>query len=271
MSRSVVLLAPRSFERYSGRLAEDQLRIITRAGYPASLKNLSRLFSGEDPAALSPGWHGANPMAGYCLESFLKQRGYEARAVFDWDTDEALERALKDDPLALCLSTTYITSGSLLKDCLESLRRLAPGLPIIVGGPYILKQALELEASRLPGYQAKLKEFAINIFQGTVFSALAPSAVRDAIYVVSEYGEYTLLEVLRRLERGQRSPSSWGRCPTWCSPCPTTPGWSRPRSQSPWISTRTTRGGIWWSRCPSRYPCAPAWAVPTAAATATIP
>ena len=145
MRHSVVILAPNSFGRFRDPAVESQFQVLLRGSNLASLHNLDLLFN--SPLAepqLDNGFKETNPMAGYFLESFLKRHGYEARSVFDWKDDADLEQALALDPIAVALSTTYITDNELLSACLRAVRQAVGSLPILVGGPYIWKQKLEL-------------------------------------------------------------------------------------------------------------------------------
>src|SRR5688572_23575128 len=156
---SVVIVAPNSFERVIGRSWENQFQVVTSNGHLASLTNLDTLFN--RPVAsigLDRGWKGTNPMAGYYLESFLKLNGYEAHAVFEWDNDDHLLEAMKSDPLAVAFSTTYVTDNETLSSCLSALRKVVGAVPIIVGGPYIWKQRLQMLRDRANDQQ-RIKEW----------------------------------------------------------------------------------------------------------------
>lgn len=205
---AVVIVAPNSFERVLGCSWENQFQLITKSGHLASLTNLDRIFNSDvRHAELDKGWKSTNPMAGYYLESFLKLKGYEARCVFDWETDSSLLSALQLDPIAVAFSTTYITDNRMLADCVRSLRPVIGGLPLIIGGPYIWKQKLErsrdsaLNLEHATGMQA----MGVDLLADCLFGPQSEPILRDAIYIAQEFGEYTLLKVLAALESGGRS------------------------------------------------------------------
>src|SRR3990167_7710839 len=127
---AVVIVAPNSFSRFLGVAFENQFQVITKTGHLASFPNLDILVNWPTQK-LDDGYKDANPMAGYYLESFLKQRGYDVHVVFDWETDNDILQAMKADPIAVCFSTTYVTDSLLLADCVGALRHVVPDVPII--------------------------------------------------------------------------------------------------------------------------------------------
>lgn len=217
---SVVLVAPNSFARFRDPAVESQFQLLLRDTTLASLHNLDLLFN--SPLAepqLDQGFKEANPMAGYFLESFLKLHGYDALTVFDWKDDEHLERALRSDPIAIVLSTTYITDNGLLCACLDALREVVGSLPIIVGGPYVWKQRLEM--SRCAGGNAdgeQWRAFGVEPLSDCLFGPNSRGALRNAIYVAHEFGEHTLLRVLEKVGEGKSRREALAEIPNLVLP-----------------------------------------------------
>ena len=206
---SVIVLAPNSFARFLGAAVESQFALMIDGDHQGSLHNFDMLFN--SPLASPPldnGFKEVNPMAGYYLESFLKLHGYEARCVFDWNDDGALERALGSDPIAVALSTTYITDNELLATCLEALRGVVGDLPVVVGGPYIWKQKIELGRDGCLNAEevAEARSWNVELLEDCLFFGAKPTALRQAIYVAHEFGEYTLLRVLDKIREGKTQP-----------------------------------------------------------------
>lgn len=207
---SVVLLAPNSFNRFLGISFENQFQVMTKSGHLASFPNLDILFNNRKKN-LDNGFKSYNPMAGYYLESFLKQRNYDCKVVFNWDTDDDLIEAMRSDPLAVCFSTTYVTDSDLLADCVRALRKVAPGVPIIVGGPFIYKmrmefdrdvtghgcQTIQLGKSRVEAFH----EYDVDLLANCLYGPHTCQDLRDVIYIASEFGEYTLLKVLDAIKQ----------------------------------------------------------------------
>src|SRR5262245_34424120 len=205
--RSVIVVAPNSFRRIHHQSWENQFQVLTRSGEPASLVNIMRLLrqSTRHPV-MEQGWRGTNPMAGYYLESFLKRHGYAAHTVFDWEDDQALKKAMNSDPLAVAFSTTYVTDNHMLAQCVLELRRIIGDLPIIVGGPYIWKQRLQWERDSVlsPDHIAEYQQFGVNPQAECLFGPSVDPPLSSPLYIANEFGEYTLIQVLKALE--SRSP-----------------------------------------------------------------
>jgi radical SAM superfamily enzyme YgiQ (UPF0313 family) len=188
--------------------------------------NLNLIFQSANPdLELEPDWDYHNPMAGYYLESFLKIRGYEAHCVFNWNDDLELTRAMRSDPIVVCFSTTYVINNLTLESALKALRRVVGSTPIIVGGPYIWSQHLQYVASSNlvpPFWQSNakhgadgrqedaLREFGVDPLKDFLFKSAASGTIRDAVYVASEFGEFTLLRLLEAFEQDGGSSRSVG-------------------------------------------------------------
>lgn len=204
-TRSVVVVAPNSFERVIGRSWENQFQIVTQTGHLASLTNLDTLFNRPSASiCLDRGWKSTNPMAGYYLESFLKLNGYEAHSVFEWEDDDHFIQAMKSDPLAIAFSTTYVTDNEMLAACVNALRRVVGTVPIIVGGPYIWKQRLQMLRDGVADRQ-RVKEWedsGVDVVAECLFGPRTEAILREPIYVASEFGEYTLVRLLDALKQG---------------------------------------------------------------------
>ncbi len=201
----VVILTPRftSLARFGGKSFEAKLSLETRSGHPASLPNLDSLIN--SPLAnprLGRGLKTANPLAGYVLETFLKLNGYPTRTVFDWDDDGPLEQALSVDPMAVLLSTTYITDPGILAACLGQLRKLVGNLPIVVGGPGVLKQRMLMGRNAKRARAAALASFGVDEQADLLFSTRPDPRTTDAVYVTSTHGLHTLLDLLPAIEGG---------------------------------------------------------------------
>src|SRR5512142_2158512 len=108
----VLVVAPNPFEDARAPAYEADFWLRTRSGHLASFSNLVRQFNPVGASQPPPvnRWKAAPPLAGYYLESFLKTHGYDARAVFQLDDAGAWAAADPRTPLAVALSTTFITN-----------------------------------------------------------------------------------------------------------------------------------------------------------------
>ena len=214
----VLIFAPNAFASPGSTSYEVEFRLRTRSGHLASFSNLVRLFNpiGDKPPELDNSWREARSMAGYYLESFLKVRGYEARTVFDLERDGRAAVA-GETPLALVLSTTYITTVDGLATMVRDIRSLAgDDVPLVVGGPYVWKQALASGTER--------EDLDSDPSSERLFAERTDPDLRSVIYVAHEFGEHTLLRLLEALARGDRSPEDLRDVPNLALPVDGT-GW----------------------------------------------
>ena len=213
---AIVIIAPRftDLARFGGASVEAKLQVMTRWGVPASLTNLDTIVN--SPLANPPlgrGLQGAGPMAAYYLESFFKRRGYRAQSVTGWEDRAALERAMRADPVALLLSTTFITDPGVLVACLRELREVAGATPILVGGPFVYKQMRLLRHGPESRRAAALAAFDVDDDTDRLFTARSDPALDGCVFVADPQGERTALRVLERLSRGARGAAALADLP----------------------------------------------------------
>jgi radical SAM superfamily enzyme YgiQ (UPF0313 family) len=197
----VLVVAPNPFEDASTQAYECDFWLRTSSGHLASFSNLVRLFNpvGRSKPTLDNRWKAIRPLAGYFLESFLKTHGYDARAAFS--LEEAAGACRVAAPAAVALSTTFITSATQLASTLRRLREVVPAdVPIVVGGQLVWKHYLWG-----PDRFAERPEVQSRPELAPVFGPHGDPALRDPLYVASEFGEHTLLRVLEALGRGGRT------------------------------------------------------------------
>lgn len=201
----VLVVAPNPFEDARAQAYESDFWLRTRSGHLASFSNLVRLFNpvGASRPPLDNRWKAARPLAGYYLESFAKTHGYDARAVFTVDEEGAWFDG-SPTPVAVALSTTFVTSAAELARILRRVRaRVTPDVPIVVGGQLVWKHYLWG-----PDRFAGRAEFAERPELAPLFAAGGDPVLHDAIYVASEFGEHTLLRLLERFRAGARDDLS---------------------------------------------------------------
>lgn len=199
----VLVVAPNPFEDSRTPAYESDFWLRTRSDHLASFSNLVRLFNpvGRSQGPLENPMKAIRPLAGYYLESFLKTRGYDARAVFTLDDSASWAAGAPATPTAVAVSTTFITSSDELSRTLVRVRSaVGSGVPIVVGGAFVWKQYLwgaERFAAR-EGYEA-VPELV------PLFGTHGDPALRDAVYVANEFGEHTLLRLLEAFRGGART------------------------------------------------------------------
>jgi radical SAM superfamily enzyme YgiQ (UPF0313 family) len=199
----VLVVAPNPFDEAGSPTYESDFWLRTRSGHLASFSNLVRLFNpvgASQPAPANP-MRAARSLAGYYLESFLKTHGYDAHAVFKVDDAGSWAGVSSATPVAVAVSTTFITAATDLARTLHRVRAgVGPDVPIVVGGQFVWKQHLwgPDRFARRPEYEGR-PEFA------HLFDPAGDPVLRDAVYVASEFGEHTLLTLLDAIRRGARS------------------------------------------------------------------
>ncbi len=212
----VLVVAPNPFEETPGFEADFCLK--TRSGHLASFSNLVRLFNriGLSQTPLGNRGKASRSLAGYYLESFLKTRGYDARAVFAIDESGTWATALPAAPVAVAVSTTFVTSVPELARIIRRVRSsVGPDIPIVVGGQFVWKQhlwGLDRFAGR-PDLDGR-PELA------HLFSPIGDPSLRDAVYVASEFGEHVLLQLLAAFRSGRRAADALSDVPNlvvWAS------------------------------------------------------
>jgi p-methyltransferase len=142
-------------------------------------------------------WKSAPKFNGIFLLNYLINKKFDVKWINSFLEEKGtLARYLEEKPRALILSTTFIMSKKALRELAEELRRLAPDVPIIVGGPFVYASYQLLNRSHERDYDT---DSAKDDF---LFLDIDREPPVD-IYVVSRCGEQILCEVLRRTREGR--------------------------------------------------------------------
>lgn len=142
-------------------------------------------------------WKSAPKYNGIYLLNYLKRKYFDVGLINNFQEEkENFRRLLKEQPRALILSTTFIVSKDALRELTEELRALAPGLPILVGGPFVYASYLLLSRSHEKDYDT---DSARHDF---LFLDIHDEPSVD-LYVVSQRGEEILCEALDKIKRSE--------------------------------------------------------------------
>jgi len=207
MTRTIGIIAP--FIDTSQYNRDFNLR-LGRNGRELTLATLYELAGeGFDAGKVSRGIdYGEDiPAAGFYLEGLLHQHGYRTVLTnkFDQDTFEALA---KQDPFAICISTTMIiTADSLLELC-SSIRRAMPDTHIIAGGAFLWKYYMQ--------YQKHMASPQLYPLQPDMFFHADHAGIDADILIVAPHGVSSLLASLKELEKGRGA--SLEHIPNLCLP-----------------------------------------------------
>ncbi|MEO0651025.1 MAG: hypothetical protein AAFZ65_10140, partial [Planctomycetota bacterium] len=140
-------------------------------------------------------------LSGAYYESLAARHGYQVLHVNHASRVDFASLAEAYSPRCIFLSSTFFTEIANLVDAMQHLRAAWPGVPIVVGGLFLVEIS--------------------KAVQGAPFQALLSTFDADA-YVVSALGEAALLKVLARDGDGLEGldlPQSWvrdGRGYRWC-------------------------------------------------------
>ena len=115
--------------------------LLTRNGMIMSYGNLQKLFG------LSSSFDFENfttpYLAGIYLYNYLTRRGIRCGLINFLDLEEKeFEKLLNQDPKVIALSTTFLTNIKAVKNVTRKIRRCAPGIKIILGGPLVYNSYL---------------------------------------------------------------------------------------------------------------------------------
>ena len=198
MSLDAILIADTGVETYSGssplRLSIDGREAVVQV-VANCLENGGQVvppIRGDQRMS----WKSAPKFNGIFLLNYLRKRRFDVELINSFQEEkEALTRFLDEQPRALILSTTFIMSKGALRKAAAELRVLAPGVPIIVGGPFVYASYLLLNRSREKDYDTDSAK------EDFLFLDIGDEPPVD-LYVVSRRGERILCEVLQRIRQG---------------------------------------------------------------------
>lgn len=149
--------------------------------------------------------HGSNvPAAGYYLTGVLRQSGFNTILSNKYN-DETLKMMAKEDPMAICISTTMVFSRKALKAIINSIRRIMPDVMIIVGGVFLWKSFVFLNDKN----RYEISELSTNEDLNMYLALPCTKDEIDAdVMIVSPHGVPSLIEVVKTIEKGGKKDFS---------------------------------------------------------------
>ena len=199
MSIDVIIIADAGASSYSGT-NPLKLSIDHRDADIQAVLNLVE----NDGRLVSPiqgdgefSWASAPKLNGITLYDILTRHGHRAEIVNNYANERTrFADLIRQSPRAVVISTTFISQKETLRTMAADIRKEAPDVAIIAGGPFVYTSYQLLQRSSGGDYDT-LSAKAHYLFLDT-----ADEPDID-LYVVSLRGEYTLLEVLRNLNDGR--------------------------------------------------------------------
>ena len=140
-------------------LSESSALRLTIDGTPATIQTV-RNYLAHDGRIVPPiegderlSWSSAPKLNGIALLSDLTRHGYRAVLVNDFAREQNLfQELMASSPKAIIVSTTFLVGKKQLKTLVDTLRMIAPGVPIIAGGPLVNLSFLIYQRRTEPDY-----------------------------------------------------------------------------------------------------------------------
>ena len=141
-------------------------------------------------------------LAGIYLYNYLTRRGVVCGLINFLDQElEQFEKLLIENPKVIALSTTFLTNIKMVKGVTEIIRKHAPDVPIVLGGPLVYNSYL---LYKMTGTDYDVDSCSQDYF----FVNRQKSLYQDIdIYVVEEQGENTLYQVVTSIRDGRDTKS----------------------------------------------------------------
>lgn len=168
---------------------------LTRQGKVMTYTNLRELFGFSAPDEPEP----QMPyLAGIYLYNYLTRRGLQCALInfLDLQTDE-LEKLLSENPSIIAISTSYLSSIGAVKRVTTTIRKLAPDVKIVVGGPLIINS--------YDIYRRKDTDYDTGSCAQDYFFVNEEKHLRKDIdvFVIDEQGESTLAQLAMCVKKGK--------------------------------------------------------------------
>ena len=137
-------------------------------------------------------WGAAYRLNGIYLLSYLLKGGLQVKLIDRYFKDKStFKEMLAETPRAVVISTTFIRNKQTLQRLVADIRKQAPDIFIIAGGPFVNLSYRMLQRSSDPGYETHLAENDFLFFQN--------EQPRVNLYITGLQGEDILLAALQRI------------------------------------------------------------------------
>jgi anaerobic magnesium-protoporphyrin IX monomethyl ester cyclase len=137
-------------------------------------------------------------LAGIYLFNFLSRRGIDCGLINFLDVEiERFQKFLKQSPMVIALSSSFLTDMRSVKKVTQLIRQYAPDTKIILGGPLVYNSYLL--------YQLRNSDYdTASCAQDYFFLNSDEHYYRDIdLFVIEEQGEKTLYQVVEAMRNGQ--------------------------------------------------------------------
>ncbi len=196
MTLDAIIVADAGKDSYSGtsslklNLDGHEANVQTVINFVENNGKINKPIHGDGQMS----WASAPKLNGIYLQGYLKNQGFNVVGINNfYDQQAKFEQFILEKPLAVVISTTFITNGQLLVQLVETVRRIVGQMKIIIGGPFVYMSYLICQKSMQTGYLPKEAEKDFLFLS----NELAPAA---DLLLVSAHGENILSQALQQLK-----------------------------------------------------------------------
>jgi anaerobic magnesium-protoporphyrin IX monomethyl ester cyclase len=179
-----------------GRSQFGVLHEIIKDGMVMNYGNLQKFFGVQPDIGLSD--FSTPYLAGIYLYNYLSRRGVRCGLINFLDTEmEKFKKLLQQSPVAIALSSTFLTDIKSVKKVTQIIRQYDPDIKIILGGPLVFNSYLL--------YQLKDSDYDTAPCARDYFFLNTDEYYYNDIdlFVTEEQGEETLYRVIDALKKGR--------------------------------------------------------------------
>lgn len=195
MIKTIGIIAPHGLDE----IIDIDFSIKIQSKYELTLENFNYLINNNfDTRKLDKSYNHHKkwiPAAGYYLSGLLRSYGYNT-ILTNNVSDFSLYKIADSDPIAICLSSTMITTYQQLKIIVNRIKEVMPKALLIVGGVFIWKSYIYINKLTEP---TKDNNDINNVNKFFLFPCNKNDINAD-IFIVSPYGGDILKQLLIKIE-----------------------------------------------------------------------
>ena len=154
MSLDAIIISSAGFSS----LSDSSSMKLALGGKTATIQLISTLLQGAELEGTNKNlkalnWHHVPKLNGITIFSYLSKKGFSCGLIdtLEDEIDRFLQ-LLNEKPSYIILSTSFIYKKSMLIEAVNLIRRFAPDVTIVVGGPFVYSSYLLLQRKNDPAY-----------------------------------------------------------------------------------------------------------------------
>ena len=200
MSLDAIIISSAGFSS----LSESSSMKLTLDGKTATLQLINTLMEGTDLSSANNNlqalnWHYVPKLNGIAIFSYLSKKGFSCGLIDNLEDEiERFIQLLKSKPSYIILSTSFIYKKSMLVEAVNQIRRFAPNINIVAGGPFVYSSYLLMQQKNDPTYDTSSAE------KDFLFLSDDRKAKVD-YYIISLQGLDTLIDLMTEKPKNEIS------------------------------------------------------------------